>query len=450
MSNRRKFINVFFVAFFIFSITSDAQIISTFAGNGNCGDSGDNGPATDANIEIPAGGAFDAKGNYYFLERLSNKVRKVSTTGVISNFAGTGTAGFSGDDGPATIAALNTPAWVAADGSGNVYIADNGNHRIRRVDSNGVIRTIAGNGIAIYSGDGGAATSASLYSPNGICVDDSGNIYESEVGRIRKINNYGIINTFAGSGIPGYSGDGGVPIVAQINAYNIALDQANNLYLADMDNYRVRKININTNTISTIAGNGIQGYNGDNIPATSAELGETFAVAVDVYGNVFISDWNQRIRRVDKNGIITTLAGDGTTGYNGDGIQAGLAEIHDPEGIVFDQCGNLYFTDANNCRVRKVTFAKCNYLGIVETTSSDKLEIYPNPSYNQLNINNLNFPSSYRVLNTPGATMQQGTLHAGDNSISLQSLPDGLYMLEIIDEQKNRTITKILKQGTGL
>jgi hypothetical protein len=436
-----------FMCFFFCPSALDAQIISTFAGNGICGDYGNGNQATSAQLEIPGGGAFDQLGNYYFFEMLSNVIRKISVTGIMSVVAGTGVAGFYGDEGPATAAELNGPVWVATDKNGNIYIADHGNGRIRKIDLAGTIHSVAGNGTAGFSGDGGAATAASfLFGPYGICIDDTGNIYECEITRVRKINSSGIISTVVGTGVVGYNGDGGPATAAQIHAFNIATDKDNNLFIADIENYKVRKVSFHTGIINTIAGTGVAGYNGDNIQATAAQLGETQAIAIDPFGNLFIADWNQRIRKVDKNGLITTFAGTGVIGYNGDGIPAGLAQIHDPEGIAFDSCGNLFFTDGNNCRIRKISYPHCNYLSIEQEESSNANAVfYPNPTPNQLVIKILE-TSTYRLINILGTTTQQGTLKAGDNTISIKALPPGMYMLELTDEDRNRTVTKIIKQ----
>ena len=216
--------------------------------------------------------AVDASGNLYIADTGNNRIRKVSATGIITTVAGNGSAGYSGDGGPATSAQLDGPEGVAVDGSGNLYIADTCNNRIRKVSATGIITTVAGNGSAGYSGDGGPATSAQLSLPAGVAVDGSGNLYIADSGnnRIRKVSATGIITTVAGNGSPGYSGDGGPATSAQLNQpAGVAVDASGNLYIADSSNNRIRKVSA-TGIITTVAGNGFDGYSGDGGPATSA------------------------------------------------------------------------------------------------------------------------------------------------------------------------------------
>jgi len=242
----------------------------------------------------------------YFTDVNNNRIRKVTvSTGIISTFAGNGIQGFSGDGGPATAAELNIPAALAIDASGNVYIADEENYRIRKVTaSTGKISTIAGNGSFCYGGDGGPATSAVIYVPTGVAVDNSGNVYiaDYENSLIRKVNTSGIISTIAGVvptiGAPyyckpnaGYNGDGIAATKAYLNnATGVAVDGAGNVYIADWNNYRLRKVTVSTGIISTLAGNGTATYTGDGGPATNAELINAYGVALDISGNVFILD----------------------------------------------------------------------------------------------------------------------------------------------------------------
>ena len=218
----------------LFAFKSQAQTINTIAGNGTYGYSGDGGPATSAQLWDIASVAVDGLGNIYIEDNYNQVIRKVSTNGTISTVAGNGTQGYSGDGGPATSAQLNNPTGVAADGSGNIYIADAVNNVIRKVSTNGNISTVAGNGTASYSGDGGAATSAQLWDPEGVAVDGSGNIYIADYdnNRIRKVNTSGIISTVAGNGTPGYSGDGGAATSAELSVGCMAVDGSGNIYIA--------------------------------------------------------------------------------------------------------------------------------------------------------------------------------------------------------------------------
>ena len=268
--------------------------------------------------------------------------------------------GFSGDGGPAVQAQLSWPEGVAVDGGGNLFIADTLNRRIRRVDANGTITTLVGTGYIGYSGDGGPAVEAQLFSPEGVAVDGAGNLFiaDRDNHRIRRVDANGTITTIAGTGKNGFSGDGGPAIEARLRSpYGMAVDGAGNLYIADRDNHRIRRVDAN-GTITTFAGVGERGLLvlGDGGPAVEAHLSWPEGVAVDGAGNLFIADTvNHRIRRVDANGIITTIAGTGRSGFSGDGGPAVKAQLYDPRGVAVDGAGNLYIADAGNRRIRKVS-----------------------------------------------------------------------------------------------
>jgi hypothetical protein len=331
--------------------------INTVAGTGTAGFSGDGGPATSAELAYPYGFAVDGAGNLYIADTVNQRVRKVNSSGVITTVAGTGTRAFSGDGGPATSAELSDPLNLAVDGSGNLYIADSGNHRVRRVDSSGTITTVAGTGTPGFSGDGGPATSAELAYPYGVAVDGSGNLYIADNGnqRVRKVNSSGMITTVAGTGTGGFSGDGGPATSAMLNgADDVAVDDSSNLYIVDNGNQRVRKVD-GSGTITTVAGTGSSGFSGDGGPATSAELANPGNVAVDGSGNLYIGDTsNHRVRKVNSSGTITTVAGTGTAGFSGDGGPATSAQLAYPQEMAVDGSGNLYIADRENQRVRKV------------------------------------------------------------------------------------------------
>jgi uncharacterized protein (TIGR03437 family) len=317
--------------------------ITTIAGGGSLvavGSVGDGGPATNAFLFQPHRVAVDSAGNLYIADTLNDRVRRVSG-GTITTVAGNGNNGFSGDGGPATSAALEIPTGVAVDSAGNIYIADSDNNRIREV-SGGTITTVAGNGIPAFSGDGGPATSASLNNPQGLAVDSAGILYFGDVLnlRIRTVSG-GRITTFAGNADYEFSGDGGPAVDATIySPSEVIVDQAGNLYLSDNGNNRVRKVS--GGIITTVAGNGNYAYTGDGGPAISASLNQPGAVVEDSAGNLYIADNNNnRVRKVS-GGIITTVAGDGYPSSTGDGGPATSASLDTPDCVAVDSAGNLY------------------------------------------------------------------------------------------------------------
>jgi uncharacterized repeat protein (TIGR03803 family) len=338
--------------------------ITTLAGNGTQGYSGDGGPATSAELSAPDGVAVDTSGNIYIGDLGNNRVRKVTVaTGDISTVAGDGTGGYSGDGGLATKAELSSPEGVAVDHAGNIYIADHTNSRIRKVTvSTGIITTVAGDGTTGYSGDGGLATKAELCAPEDVTVDSAGNIYiaDSCNNRIRKVTaSTGIITTVAGDGKGGYSGDGGQATSAELSdPIGVGLDTANNIYIGDFSNNRIRKVTVSTGIITTVAGDGKAGYSGDGGPATSAELNFPGGVEVDPAGNIYIADYgNSRIRKVTAlTGFISTVGGDGVAGYSGDGGAATAAELNIPPALALDTVGNIYVADRGNNRIRAIGY----------------------------------------------------------------------------------------------
>jgi sugar lactone lactonase YvrE len=352
--------------------SSRSSFIYTIAGNGSAGYSGDGGPATAAQLNSPTASVVDAAGNLYLADQNNNVVRRVAAgTGVVTTFAGNGTGGYTGDSGPATSAQLHYPSGLALDSAGNLYIADTGNYVVREVAmATGVITTIAGTGTFGFSGDGGPAISAQFAGPTAVAFDGAGNLYVADQSnsRIRQVAaKTGVITTVAGSQQSGYSGDGGPATSAQLNLPNgVAADSAGNLYIADSFNNVIRKVNASNGIISTVAGNGYGasqvgaytgGYTGDGGPATSAELYLPEAVTLDSLGNLYIADYdNQVIRMVTANtGIISTVAGNGSAckSQGGDGGPATSAGFCYPQGITADSLGNLYIADTGDNRIRE-------------------------------------------------------------------------------------------------
>lgn len=363
------------------ALSAGAQTITTVAGTGGHGYSGDGGPASSAQLNHPFGIALDTAGNLFIADRFNNCIRKVNAAGIISTFAGTGAAGYNGDGIAATAAQLNNATGVFADKVGNLYIADRSNNRIRKVDNSGIITTVAGNGAAAFTGDGGAATNAALNSPRKVVADTLGNLYIADQAnnRIRKVSATGIISAVAGVASAGYNGDGIAATNAQLNGpYDVAVDRLGNVYVADVDNYRIRKIDL-SGVITTVVGSGVQGFSGDAGQATAARLNEANGIAIDNYGGIFIADgWNERIRYVQPSGFINTLAGTGATGFNGDGIPATMAMLNNPYHVTLNRNGELFVADYDNSRIRKIT----NPLHATAITIADmQVDIYPNPSH---------------------------------------------------------------------
>ncbi|RKN81977.1 S-layer homology domain-containing protein [Paenibacillus ginsengarvi] len=349
-----------------------AYIIDTVAGSGTGGFSGDEGPATSAQLMNPYGVAVDRSGNLYIADYQNNRIRKVDVSGTIHTVAGTGSAGFSGDGGDATSAKLNYPMGVAVDNSGNLYIADTVNGRIRKVDASGTISTVAGTGVFGFSGDGGSAISAQLSYPSGIAADNDGNVYfvDQSNYRIRKVDVSGTIRTVAGTGGAGDSGDGGSATSAELrNPTSVAVDDSGNLYIADLIDNRIRKVDT-AGIIGTVAGTGDNGYSGDGGAATSARLYYPAGVSVDRYGQLYIADTgNYRIRKVDASGIISTIAGTGDNGYSGDGGAATSAQLANAFGIAAGGDGDLYIADVFNQRIRKLSIHAQNVAAFADSTT---------------------------------------------------------------------------------
>ena len=336
--------------------SADEWMIETVAGSSFVRDGG---PAVQGLLYSPWGVAADGSGNLYIADTNNHRIRKVNAAGNIFTVAGTGQFGYSGDGGPAAEARLTQPRGLAVDGSGNLYIADAGNHRIRKVDASGVITTAAGTGAYGYSGDGDTAAAARLNNPWDVAADGSGNIYIADSGnqRIRKVDAAGNISTVAGTGDQAYGGDGGPAVEAQLAwPASVAVDEAGNLYIADSENHRVRKVDA-AGYISTAAGTGEGGYSGNGGPAVKAQLAWPNGVAMDGAGNLYIADTsNQRIRKVDAAGYISAAAG-GKVGDGSAGRPALYAHLRSPMGVAADGAGNLYIADTGNNRIRKVDAA---------------------------------------------------------------------------------------------
>jgi sugar lactone lactonase YvrE len=333
--------------------------ISTIVGTGVATSTGDGGPATVATVNAPFGVAYDLAGNLYVGEFNGHRVRKVSPSGVITAFAGTGVQSSTGDGGPATSATIDTPWSLATDFAGNVYIADSNANKIRKVSPSGIITTFAGTGVQGDTGDDGPATAAQIHNPKGLAIDAQGRVlFTDGLNRIRRIGTDGIINTIAGTS-NGFSGDGGPATAAKFQSPSfLAFDRNQNLLVSDTGNYRIRRIDHATGVVSTIAGNGTFADTGDGGPATSAALNVAYGLAVDGANNVFLSEESgNRVRRISASGTITAMAGTGVLGFGGDGGPATAAQLSHSYGLAIDPFGNLAIADGSNSRIRSVAGA---------------------------------------------------------------------------------------------
>jgi len=325
--------NALFILFICLSCQGRAQTISTYVSDGL--------------FEYIWDAAKDTLGNIYFTDNTYSRIRKMNAVGTITTVLGAGTGSFG----------INGPTGITIDHAGNIYFCNAHNYVVCKMSYSGVITVIAGTGIAGFSGDGGPAVDAEINKPYGIAVDAVGRVYFADAvnNRVRKIDTSGIISTVAGTVTAGFSGDGGPATLAQLSTpYGVTVDTAGNIYITDQGNQRVRKVNP-LGIITTIAGTGTAGFSGDGGPATAANLYTPWGIAIDPYGALFVSDhFNSRIRKIS-GGVITTVAGIDTAGYSGDGGPATNAKLNQPSGITFDRQGNMYICDWQNSLIRKVT-----------------------------------------------------------------------------------------------
>jgi hypothetical protein len=332
--------------------------ITTLTGNGSAGFSGDGGPAARAQVNLPRDSDVGPDGSIYLADTYNNRIRKIDPRGIITTYAGTGVGGFGGDGGPARNARLKWPHDVVVDdASGTLYFADSNNDRIRKITRTGIITTVAGTGRAGFSGDGGPATAARLSKPKSVALH-GGFLYlaDSRNHRIRRVNlGTGIITTVAGTGVAGFGGDSGPARAARLNVpQRIALDGTGGIFIADTENNRIRRVTPQ-GTITTVAGTGVEGFGGDGGPARQARLRLPRGIAVGG-AIIYIADTgNHRVRQVNQaTGIITTVAGTGVAGYSGDGGRAGSARLDNPRGLTVDNQGRLLIADTFNSALRRV------------------------------------------------------------------------------------------------
>jgi len=413
---------------FRFTKTS-AQTITTFAGSDSSGYSGDGGAATLARLGSPRGIAIDNMGSIYFTDFYCHCVRKINTSGVINTIAGNGSPGYSGDGGAATAATLYSPSSVAIDDSGNIYIADESYNCVRRINTAGIITLFAGNTSPGYGGDGGSATAAQLESPVGVAVDHTGNVYIADMANhaIRKVSG-GNISTFAGTGVGGQSSDGSPATASRIGKpISIAIDALGNVFFSDSLSF-VHKVDI-SGIITTIAGYGPYGYFGDGGPATAARFNSINGTAIGMSGEIYLSDaGNSVVRVINHTGIINNYAGSHVQGYGGDGGPAWLCEFNGPSGISMDATGCVYVADAANARIRKISATTA----VSNVDFPGALRCYPNPSSGSFTITlpqAVEPTATVAITNTLGQTIYTNTFTTNRPAQINLAAPSGIYFI---------------------
>ncbi|PQJ09015.1 hypothetical protein CJD36_020760 [Flavipsychrobacter stenotrophus] len=519
------------VFYFLLVGSAHAQIITTVAGNGmGGGPLGDGGAATAARLGLLASIAFDTTGNMYIADGNNHRIRKVDVaTNIITTIAGTGVAGYNGDGILATNAQLNVPAYIAVDRLNHLYICEGGNVRIRKVDLNtGLISTFLGTGILGYSPDGTLATAANI-STGIIALDTSNNLYFVDSGAgayIRKVGITGMLETVGGIGVVGYSGNGGPATNAKIQAGGVCANRRGDIYFTDRS-ASIRKIDIITGIVTRVAGTGdsIETPYIDGIAATATHIG-AFNVAVDDSNNLYIADFrNQRIEKVGTDGIIHSIAETGASGFSGDNNPATAAQISYPEGVALDECNNVYVVDFNNKRIRKITYPhtptvtisavtttaigstvtiNANISGagrhysikwynkgvLFNTTSvptvsytktmvadsitakvfgcSDSslsqqlvvwdthlgvgsvgqggVSVFPNPVRDVLYVSGVRESARYVVSEITGRQVLCGAFQPGDNGVNVTSLSSGVYLLQLQYVNGERVVYKVMKE----
>jgi len=401
-------------------------VITTFAGNGTYGYSGDAGPAISAQLAWAIGITIDKAGNVYIADHDNNVIRKINNAGIISTYGGTRLLGYSGDGGPAISAKLYHPAFISVDITGSLFFTDQNGEVVRKISASGIITSITGNLPAGYSGDGGPVRLAQFRSITGVTPDNAGNLYITDGSNhaLRTVNAAGIITTVAGNGTAGFNGDGGAAVGSQLkNPYQVILDKGGNIYIPDAGNNRIRKINT-SGTINTFAGNGTGGNTGDGGPASAASLNFPWNCAIDTGSNIFISEpFSLVVRKISPTGIITTYAGNGTFGYTGDGGPAVIATLADICGVAVDEPGNLYIVNrtpyyvvrkVSNCLTAAITMqplnstlcssGSANFTVSATNALTYQWQVNSGTSWNNLVDNTIYTGTSTNSLNISGAT----------------------------------------------
>jgi len=407
----------------------------------------------DSNLNYPQGITLDANQNVYVANSMANQIVMISSSGVQSIVAGNNVPFYCGDNGAATAACLYNPYDVTLDKNGNIYIADLSNNRIREVNAvTGIITTIAGDSSSGYNGDGILAINAKLDNPKSVAVDDSGNVYIADAvnNRIREVEfSSGKIYTVAGNGTGGFNGDGNASTTELNGPASLAIDKKHNIYIADESNNRIRKLDISSNNLITVAGDTGSGVSiGDGGQATAAHLYYPTGIALDTAGNLYIADnYNNRIRKVNiTTGIINTVAGNGKAGFSGDGGMATNAELYYPVSIAVDDSENIYISDENNNRIRKV----CQKLtGVLNVFQDHSLEVYPNPSSNgdfTFKVNGVHEVVNIQVYSIMDQKIFEDAFNPDEGmyKLNLSDKNDGIYLYRIYCSTKTIRGGKLL------
>jgi trimeric autotransporter adhesin len=424
-------------------------VITLLGGNGITQYIGDGYPATNYSFALPEGLCKDKAGNLLIADFANSRIRLLIANDTLKTLYGNGTAGYFGDFGQAVFAELNTPNAVCTDTAGNVYIGDYYDAVVRKVDiATGIITTVCGSGINGFYGDGGPATAAKMQAIGSICLDNHNNIYIPDYSnhRIRKVTaSTGIISTIAGNGMNGYTGDSSAATAAELSyPSSVCADAAGNIYFTEHGNHTVRRIDAQTGIITTVAGRGTYGYSGDNGAATAAYLNLPVCVFADNKGIIYIADaGNNVIRDIDTAGIIHTIAGSGGYGFAGSGGHPLDVRFHAPSAVFADDSGTLYIADGGNSAVwsiRKPTNA-------VSELTVKTVSIYPNPSAGMLHVNieKWNAFCNLELYDATGKLLLSENTNQADTDLDISTLPTGIYILKIATVNTVRTF-KIIRQ----
>ncbi len=429
------------------------SIITNIGGNGVTQYIGDGWPATSYSLAAPSGICLDNAHNVFISDYADHRIRKIDTHDTLTTFADTsGMPGYTGDGGLKDSATFRNPSGLCFDASGNLYILEWYNDVVRRIDkTTGIVSTVAGSGAGGYGGDNGPATTANMERPSGICMDPAGNIFIADYGnhRIRRVDAVtNIITTFAGDGTAGSSGDDGLAIAAKLNYPNsVCSDSAGNIFISDFGNNRIRKVNAVSGIITNIAGTGTAGYTGDGGLPTLAKLRGPNAVHINRLGNLYISDeGNNVIRRIGPSGNINTIAGSGGYGFAGDGGPATAARFNGPTAVYADDSDYLYIADGGNSVIWKVSPpAFIDNAGIDEHATGADFKVFPNPSTGNFNIsfNSHQSRTSIVIYNSFGQVIHRSEFTGIVAHMDLGNVATGIYIISTVSSsgiQNNRII----------